>query len=85
MHTSTNWLFQTKLVTDLQKKNRELDSALSQLEKTAENQLVRLAEQSELAMETAQTQLKISTAKLQEYNKFVKVFVLKFPLLVQEL
>lgn len=63
----------TKLVTDLQKKNRELDSALSQLEKTAENQLVRLAEQSELAMETAQTQLKISTAKLQEYNKFVKL------------
>ena len=60
-------------MTELQRKSRELESALNQLERTAEQQLLRLAEQSETAMETAQTQLRISTAKLNEFNKFVKV------------
>ena len=66
---------QSKLALSLQRKSREGEAALARLEKTAEQQLVRLASQSEVAMETAQTQLKASTAKLQEFNKFVKVGV----------
>lgn len=65
--------FQTKQVSDLQRRNGELNATASALEKTAQHQLHVLANHSEVAIDTAQGRLADASARIQEFNKFSKV------------
>ena len=68
---------QTKLVTDLQRKNAELQSAVSATEKSASSHLQRLASQTEAAVDVAQSRLAYAEGRLQECCSFVKVVLLQ--------
>ncbi|XP_064609188.1 centlein-like [Liolophura sinensis] len=74
-----------KATSELEKKNKQLsecqvrkadlESAMSDLESTAQHQLHGLASHSEAAIEAIQVQLKASHTKLQIFQKFVKTLV----------
>jgi hypothetical protein len=53
----------------------ELESAVGELEKTAQQQLRGLASQSEVAIEAAQRKLSEAYYTIQQYQQFVKVCV----------
>lgn len=54
----------------------ELESAVAELEKTAQQQLRGLASQSEVAIEAAQKKLAEAYYTIQQYQLFVKVWQL---------
>ncbi|KAK3097060.1 hypothetical protein FSP39_005997 [Pinctada imbricata] len=61
-----------KLFMDSQTRSMELESAVGELEKTAQQQLRSLASQSEAAIEAAQDKLSTSFYTIQQYQHFVK-------------
>lgn len=56
-----------------QTRRMELESAVAELEKTAQQQLRGLASQSEVAIEAAQKKLAEAYYTIQQYQLFVKV------------
>ena len=64
---------QDKIVLDCQGKKLELESALSEMEKTATQQMKCLARESEDALETAKDKLREIGLTLQDYQRFIKV------------
>lgn len=64
---------QTKQLMDAHNRKMELESALSELEKTARHQLQDLANHSEAAIEAAQEKLIEAHGQIQQYQQFVKV------------
>ncbi len=63
-------------MSELQKKNSQLNATVSALEHTAQEQLQVLANQSERALNTAQSRLGDAKTRLDEYKKFIKVKIL---------
>lgn len=59
-----------------QTRRMELESAVAELEKTAQQQLRGLASQSEVAIEAAQKKLAEAYYTIQQYQLFVKVWQL---------
>ena len=68
----------SRQVSELQRKCSELQSTVVAVETTAQEQLHHLANQSEAAIDTAQTRLTQANARLKEFNKFLKVNTLYF-------
>ena len=66
-------VFQDKMVVDCQGKRMELEMALSEMEKTATQQMKCLARESEDALETAKVKLREIGLTLQTYQRFIKV------------
>ena len=66
-------VFQDKMVLDCQGKRMELEMALSEMEKTATQQMKCLARESEDALETAKVKLREIGLTLQTYQRFLKV------------
>ena len=66
-------VFQDKMVLDCQGKRMELEMALSEMEKTATQQMKCLARESEDALETAKVKLREIGLTLQTYQRFIKV------------
>lgn len=66
-------LFQNKHFIESQTRRMELESAVGELEKTAQQQLRGLASQSETAIEAAQKKLSEAYYAIQQYQLFVKV------------
>ena len=64
---------QDKIVIDCQSKKMELESALSEMEKTATQQMKCLARESEDALETAKDKLREIGLTLQAYQRFIRV------------
>ncbi|KAL5004814.1 hypothetical protein ScPMuIL_018270, partial [Solemya velum] len=64
----------TKQLMDAHNRKMELESALSELEKTARHQLQDLANHSEAAIEAAQEKLIEAHGQIQQYQQFVKTF-----------
>jgi centlein len=62
-----------KIVSDLQHKCAELERTVVAVEATAQQQLHQLANQSEEAIDTAQSRLIQANHRLKEFNKFLKV------------
>lgn len=58
---------------DTQNKKMELESAVGELENTAQQQLKGLATQSEMAIEAAQEKLTSAYSQIQNYQQFIKV------------
>ena len=58
---------------ELQSKVRSLQSTVSAVERTAQQQLTTLADHSEVAIDTAQNKLTELDSQLCEFAKFVKV------------
>lgn len=63
----------SKLLTDLQRKNAELQSTVSATEKNASSHLQRLASQTEAAVDVAQARLAYAESRVQECSSFVKM------------
>ena len=61
------------MVLDCQGKRMELEMALSEMEKTATQQMKCLARESEDALETAKVKLREIGLTLQTYQRFIKV------------
>jgi len=59
---------------DTQNKKMELESAVGELENTAQQQLRGLATQSEIAIEAAQEKLTNAYRLIQNYQQFIKVW-----------
>ena len=68
--------FQSKLVSELQKKVVDLQSQLSDVERSAEDHLRSLATHTEAAIDAAQQRLSSANERLQEHSKFLKVCVI---------
>lgn len=66
-------LLQNKHFIESQTRRMELESAVGELEKTAQQQLRGLASQSETAIEAAQKKLSEAYYAIQQYQLFVKV------------
>lgn len=62
----------TKQLIDTQNKKMELESAVGELENTAQQQLRGLATQSEMAIEAAQEKLTNAYRQIQNYQQFIK-------------
>lgn len=62
----------TKQLMDTQNKKMELESAVGELESTAQQQLRGLATQSEIAIEAAQDKLTNAYRQIQNYQQFIK-------------
>ncbi|ELT99338.1 hypothetical protein CAPTEDRAFT_226236 [Capitella teleta] len=63
----------SKIISELQRKSSELERTLIAMETTAQQQLHQLANQSEEAIDTAQSRLVQANHRLREFNKFLKV------------
>ena len=66
-------ILQSKHFMESQTRRMELESAVADLEKTAQQQLRGLASQSEVAIEAAQKKLAEAYYTIQQYQLFVKV------------
>lgn len=58
---------------DCQNKKMELETSVTELERTAQQQMRSLAHHSEQAIEAAQDKLKLTYNQLQQYQQFIKV------------